>query len=209
MRTYWSRTLLFIGIALVLAGIAVIAVPVAAVFNRGAAGNNALYAWQHGGEKNITGAVKGTVAPIPATVCSASNAPPADYALVTFPVTGGVSYAGVATNGTWAQLLTMPMVHYVTSPAPGQPGNVIIGFHREPQYQNINQMRVGQLVKIETRNCATYTYRITGAWDETPSQVTQLVPTTGSQLTLITCTPWWVDTHRLVWRATLIGSTPG
>ena len=34
--------------------------------------------------------------------------------------------------------------------------------------------------------------------------MTQLNSTTGNDLTLITCTPFWVDSQRLVWRGTLV-----
>jgi sortase (surface protein transpeptidase) len=33
--------------------------------------------------------------------------------------------------------------------------------------------------------------------------VTQLASTSGHELTLVTCTPWWQDYDRLVWRADL------
>jgi sortase (surface protein transpeptidase) len=46
-------------------------------------------------------------------------------------------------------------------------------------------------------------YTITQRWDLAPSAVTQLVPTDGQELTLITCDPWWQDYNRLVWRADL------
>ena len=50
----------------------------------------------------------------------------------------------------------------------------------------------------------TYTYRITDRWVIHPQDVTQLVPTDGHDLTLITCTPWWRDYDRIVWRASLV-----
>ena len=194
--------------ALIFAGILIIAIPLWQIWHRASNDSTALYTWQHGGSTALAARPVGTSTPIPTSICSAANAPAADYALVTFPVTNGVQYADVATQGTWNQLLTRSMVHYNTSPNPGQPGNMIIGFHREPQFEYINQMNVGQSISIETRDCATYTYRITGKWVLAPSNVTQLVPTSGSQLTLITCTPWWIDTDRIVWRATLVASTP-
>jgi hypothetical protein len=39
--------------------------------------------------------------------------------------------------------------------------------------------------------------------------VTQLGTTTGHDLTLVTCTPWWRDYNRIVWRGTLVSSQPG
>jgi sortase A len=100
------------------------------------------------------------------------------------------------------------MVHYKTSAAPGQQGNVIVAFHREPHYEHIDQLKVGDTVTVQDRSCTTFTYRITDRWTLAPSKVTQLVSTSGHDLTLITCTPWWRDYDRIVWRATLVG-TPG
>lgn len=198
-----------IGAGLIAVGILVVTIPIMGVLNRNSNAQNALYNWDHGGSTSIQGAVKGApTQAAPSNLCSAQNAPASDYALITFPTVNGITYAGVAAQGTWAQLLTTTMVHYDTTPAPGQAGNVIIGFHREPQYEYINQMKVGQDIIIETRDCATFTYQITGTWVETPAQVTQLVSTSGHNLTLITCTPWWIDTSRIVWRGTLVSSTP-
>ena len=106
-------------------------------------------------------------------------------------------------DGDWTKLDDRSMVHWYGSPAPGGKGNVIIAFHREPDYQNIDQLAVGETVTIQDRSCQTYVYTITQHWDLAPSAVTQLVPTSGQELTLITCDPWWQDYNRLVWRADL------
>jgi len=101
------------------------------------------------------------------------------------------------------------MVHYRGTSDPGQQGNVIIAFHREPDYQNINQLGVGGTITIQDRACHTFVYQVTQTWDLPPSQVTQLSPTSGYDLTMITCDPWWQDYNRIVWRATLISPKPG
>ena len=66
---------------------------------------------------------------------------------------------------------------------------------------------------IQNRTCQTFVYKVTSKWDLAPNQVTQLVPTAGHELTMITCDPWWQDYNRLVWRAELITapapSSPG
>ncbi|TMB90710.1 MAG: class E sortase [Chloroflexi bacterium] len=100
------------------------------------------------------------------------------------------------------------MVHYHGTPDPGQRGNVVIAFHREPDYQHIDQLRPGDTVTIQDRQCQSFAYKITGRWDLPPAQVTQLAPTTGYDLTLVTCDPWWQDYNRLVWRATLVNPPP-
>src|SRR6202035_2636821 len=136
-----------------------------------------------------------------------------DYALVSFGAPAQYHYAAVAGNGTWALLNSRSMVHYAGTPNPGQAANVIIAFHREPHFQYISGLNVGDTIAIENRACQTFVYKVTQRWDLAPAKVTQLVPTSRHELTMITCDPWWQDYNRLVWRAELISapapSSPG
>jgi len=97
------------------------------------------------------------------------------------------------------------MVHYSAHriPAAGQRD------HRLPpraDFQYINELNVGGTITIENRACQTFVYKVTQRWDLSPAKVTQLAPTSGHELTMITCDPWWQDYNRLVWRAELISS---
>jgi len=69
--------------------------------------------------------------------------------------------------------------HYHGTPDPGQQGNSIIAFHREPDYQHIDGLAVGGTVSIQDKACHTFVYKVTQVWDLTPAKVTQLVPTSG------------------------------
>lgn len=196
-----------VGLAAIVTGVSLIVVPLVGVLQRGQADQSALGAWNSGGKDAIVGApssASGTPAPT-AMPCGSSSA--SDYALVTFGAPAADHYAAVATNGNWDALHDRSMVHYAGTPDPGQQGNSIIAFHREPDFEHIDQLNVGDTVTVEDRACKTYTYQITGRWVLDPNRVTQLVPTTGHDLTLITCTPFWVDTQRIVWRASLVTST--
>jgi LPXTG-site transpeptidase (sortase) family protein len=62
-------------------------------------------------------------------------------------------------------------------------------------------------VSVQDRACHTFTYKVTSRWTLDPARVTQLVPTSGHDLTLITCTPFWVDSQRIVWRASMVATT--
>lgn len=200
---------MLVGAALVVAGIVVIAVPLVGTWVRGNADDQALRDWNSGGSSALAGAVPHDPDAIPGSstaatsTCRPDAAPAADYALVSFPSLPQYGYSGVAGNGDWNMLHQRSMVHYTTSAAPGQQGNVIIAFHREPHYEHIDQLGVGDLVTVQDRSCNTWTYRITQRWTESPDQVSQLVSTSGHDLTLITCTPWWRDDDRIVWRGTL------
>jgi len=210
-RGHWVRRgLVVTGLLLILAGVAVIAVPLYFVWQRGKADDQALAEWNAGGSQAIVGGLGAPIgsagegaAEAPLT-CHASSAPPDDYALVRFPSLAQYSYAGVAGDGTWDLLRHRSMVHYKDSASPGDLGNVIIGFHREPHYEHIDLLKKGDVVDIQDRSCHTFHYRVTSMAVKYPNEVNELTQTSGHDLTLITCTPWWRDYQRIVWRATLI-----
>ncbi len=197
--------LLAVGLAAILSGAGLVAIPLLSVIERGNTDQAALSTWQTGGSSALTGAPKDSSSQAKTVACGAGSA--ADYALVTFGAPASEHYAGVAADGTWDALHDRSMVHYTGTAAPGQQGNAIIAFHREPNYEHIDLLNVGDLVTVQDRTCHRFTYRVTGHWVLDPARVTQLVPTTGHDLTLITCTPFWVDSQRIVWRASLVATT--
>lgn len=204
-RASLRTALVAVGLCAILVGVGLIVVPVLGVFQRGAADQSALSTWQKSGSNALTGAPSSPTAQPHTTTCGSGSA--ADYALVSFGAPAAEHYSGVATDGTWDSLHDRSMVHYTGTAAPGQVGNSIIAFHREPDYEHIDQLNVGDTVTVQDRSCTTFTYRVVQRWVLDPSKVSQLVPTTGHDLTLITCTPFWVDTQRIVWRAALVTPT--
>jgi LPXTG-site transpeptidase (sortase) family protein len=210
-RRWTWRALIAIGACMVAAGIALLAIPIISTYVRGGADDRALQDWNSGGSSALAGAPHDPDAearPGTGGSCVPNSAPAGDFALVSFSSLPQYGYSGVAANGDWNTLHERSMVHYHTTPAPGQKGNVIIAFHREPHYEHIDQMKVGDSVTVQDRSCVTYTYRITGRWVLDPNKVTQLGPTSDYNLTLITCTPWWRDYNRIVWRAVLVDPEP-
>jgi len=192
-----------VGLGLVAGGLVLIVPPLWALYQRNKVDDNALSQWNKGGSQALVGGGATNY-----TGQCGSGDPSENYARVSFPSLPQYGYAGVAGDGSWDLLKQRSMVHYKGTAAPGQTGNDIIAFHREPEYEHIDQLKVGDVVDVQDRSCKTYAYRITGRWQLYPSNVTQLTTTTGSDLTLITCTPFWVDSQRLVWRGALI-TAPG
>ncbi len=186
-----------------------------AVAARGGNDLNAVNSWLSGSASADPSSSQAGVVAATGSTCGGAASESDAYALVEFTGLPQYGYVGVAVNGNWTQLDDRSMVHWYGSPAPGGDGNVIMAFHREPDFQYIDQLTTGETVTIEDRSCQTYVYTITKHWELAPSDVNQLVPTGGQQLTLITCTPWWQDYDRLVWRADLtsvngapVGSSP-
>ena len=202
-RRLWVL-LLTLGVALFIAGTALVVGPLWSVWHRGQADQSALQAWNSGGSSALVGPVTGGVADVGKSTCGASS--PTDYALVTFTSLAEDHYSGVSGDGTWDLLAQRSMVHYTGTPGPGQTGNVIIAFHREPNFEHIDQMKVGDKITVQDRACHSFIYQVTQRWTLAPSRVTQLTPTSGHDLTLITCDPWWQDYNRLVWRAALVSA---
>ena len=197
--------LLFAGLGCIVAGGFLLAGPVFNVWQRGQADQSAVNSWQSGGAAALACTPARCPSETPGAVLSCGSASSSDYAFVKFLDPSVYRYVGVAGDGNWDSLQQRSMVHYHGTPDPGQQGNVIIAFHREPGYEHIDQLVKGGTISVEDRACHVWQYRVTSTATVDPnSRVTQLDPTSGHDLTLITCTPWWVDTKRIVWRATLI-----
>lgn len=196
------------GILLILAGLAIFVPPLVGLLQRSSADTQALSKWKDPGAALTTRLPKvktinqpGTT-PVPTAPACGSGSAAASYALVAFPSLSGIE--GVAGNGNWSLLYLRSVVHYQTTPAPGQPGNGIYALHREPNFEPLGDLQVGDSIVLTNRSCQQFTYVITNLWTEYPSQVTQLQPiSSGSWITVITCTPLWIDSQRLVIRAQL------
>ncbi len=169
---------------------------------RGNADSEALSAWRTTGNSAIQGEIK-TDPGGNAAACTASGGKAGDFARVDFTSILGYDYSGVAGDGGWDLLNQRSMVHYKGTPAPGQKGNMIIAFHREPNYEHIDNLVVNGNVTVEDKSCHSYVYTITQRWELSPNDVSQLNPTTGYDITMVTCTPFWQDYNRYVWRGKL------
>ncbi|MHB8509901.1 MAG: sortase [Candidatus Dormibacteria bacterium] len=101
------------------------------------------------------------------------------------------------------------LVHYHDSPAPGHHGNVLIAFHREFHWRDIDQLGPGDTVQLETTDRRTYSYTVDFVRIVSPSDISLLKPTDGSDLTMVTCDPWLVDSKRMIFRAHLVTGPGG
>lgn len=98
------------------------------------------------------------------------------------------------------------LTHFHFSGQLGQPGNYVLYGHDDLYgniFQSLGSMQVGDLVRL-TQGAHRYTYRVTGGGIVAPTDVAVMDPTPNATLTLISCTPMWVDTQRIVVRAMLV-----
>jgi LPXTG-site transpeptidase (sortase) family protein len=200
-----SRLLTALGVALIVGGLWFAAHPLVALVERSRADQTAMAQWNHGGSQALMGSAPATGADHPTTPsttgCGGSSAD--SYALLSFPSLAQYGYSGVAGDGSWDELARRSMVHFRGSAAPGAAGNAIIGFHREPNFEHIDQLAVGDTVVVQDRSCRVWHYVIGQRWVLPPDRVTQLGTTSEAALTLVTCDPWFRDDNRIIWRASL------
>lgn len=97
------------------------------------------------------------------------------------------------------------LTHFPFSAQPGDPGNDVIYGHDDIQgsiFRLLITMRVGDNVYI-TKGSHRFTYTVTGRSIVLPTDVAVMNNTQDATLTMISCTPLYVDTRRIVVRAAL------
>jgi sortase A len=95
--------------------------------------------------------------------------------------------------------------HHQGTANPGEPGNVVLSGHiSSPNegaiFKRLPQLKVGDAVIVATAQ-QHHLYRVTDTEVVTPAAVEVLQPTADSTLTLITCVPDGIYSHRLIVRA--------
>ena len=107
-------------------------------------------------------------------------------------------------NGLW-DVADWAIGHLSTTPNPGAPGNAAYSAHDDIKgevFKRLGELKPGDQINLFTRH-AVYTYTVTTQQVVDPSDVSVLNPTRSSTITLISCTPYWVDTQRLIVHAIL------
>lgn len=178
-----------VGVAMLLTGLVIGTRLGLQVFSQQKQDTSQDHAWQQ-----FTKAVQGQNVAIPA---DAGNI----YLKLVVPKLA--SKDGVAVDGDWNSLHDAGMVHYHDSPAPGATGNMLLAFHRETHWMDVNQLKAGDQVLVQTRDLKNYTYVIDFVRTVNPSDVSLLRQTTGKDITLITCDPPWQDYNRMLFRGHL------
>jgi sortase A len=95
--------------------------------------------------------------------------------------------------------------HHLGSANPGEPGNCVISAHNDifgEIFRRLPDVELGDEVTILTSRHA-YRYVVTQKRIVDPEDVSVMFPTTSPVLTLISCYPYGVDTHRIVVTAEL------
>lgn len=102
--------------------------------------------------------------------------------------------------------------HVMGTAGIGEKGNCAIAAHRTQAFRYLNLLKEGDTIVIKA-NGNIYTYLVYGLFDVEPTELWVLEPVEGEDytLTMITCTPYMVSSHRLIVWASLSdinGMTP-
>lgn len=109
-------------------------------------------------------------------------------------------------NGVW-QVADWAVGHLAGSPNPGGVGNMAVAAHDDIKgeiFKRVGELSPGDKVLLYTQH-AVYTYVVVGQQAVDPTDSAVLDPTPNATLTMVTCTPYWVDGQRLIVTADLKG----
>lgn len=107
--------------------------------------------------------------------------------------------APVVEGDGWEEL-KMGAGHHIGSPNPGEKGNMVISGHDDVYgeiFRDLEDLSIGDEVIVYAGD-TPYRYVIVAKRIVEPSEVSLLEPTPNATVTLITCYPYLIDTHRLV-----------
>ena len=104
-------------------------------------------------------------------------------------------------EGTNKSALSASLGHEPGTASPGEVGNCVIAGHRNynfgKYFNRLDEVEVGDEIFVDTRD-NTYEYKVSEIKVVEPEDIEILDPTEDEQLTLYTCTPIYIATHRLV-----------
>lgn len=111
-------------------------------------------------------------------------------------------------EGTTNAVLKSAVGHMDDTSYPGFPGNCVIMGHRNYTYglffNRLNEVKIGDVLSVES-NGITRLYMVYASYVVEPDDFSESVQSGLNEVTLITCTPIYVATHRLIVKAVLIG----
>ncbi len=107
--------------------------------------------------------------------------------------------APVVKGDDW-ESLKMGAGHHIGSANPGERGNCVISAHNDIYgeiFRDLPKMNIGDEILVHTQTQA-YRYVVEQTRIIEPTEVSVMAPTSSPVLTLISCYPYGIDTHRIV-----------
>ena len=154
------------------------------------------------GRTSPTATATSTVTPVPSATPGATPVSPTGVRFVIPAI--GVD-APMVEGDDWESLKS-GIGHRIGSAWPGENGNVVISAHNDVYgaiFRDLKNLRPGDLVYVYTPK-GTFRYEVLFTRLVLPTEVSVTNPTRQPILTMITCYPPYVDTHRIVVTAKLV-----
>lgn len=109
-------------------------------------------------------------------------------------------------EGVGNEILKYAVGHFTGTAMPGQKGNFCVAGHRSYTYSEyfnrLDEVVIGDSIIVKTQK-GEFTYKVYEKKVVEPTETSVLNPTKDATLTLVTCTPIRVATHRLIIKAKL------
>lgn len=109
-------------------------------------------------------------------------------------------------EGSTRGVLSSALGHVENTALPGENGNCCIAGHRNyvfgKYFNRLDEVTVGDSIELKTKD-SLYKYEVVSIEVVEPEEVSVLDYADGRNLTLITCTPFMVGTHRLIVHAVM------
>lgn len=105
----------------------------------------------------------------------------------------------IVEGDSWEQL-KLGVGHHLNSANPGERGNMVLSAHNDIYgeiFRRLDDLELGDDVVVYADK-QPYRYVVTAKQIVEPTEVSVLAPTTKPVVTLISCYPYMVDTHRIV-----------
>lgn len=112
--------------------------------------------------------------------------------------------APVVLGDGWEQLKKGVGQHVGTA-NPGETGNLVVSAHNDifgELFKDLDKLKTGDTIIVTTQD-RSFTYVVNGTQIVEPTRVDLMAPTPEKTLTMISCYPYRIDTHRIVVTAIL------
>ena len=113
-------------------------------------------------------------------------------------------------EGVDTDVLKHAVGHFIGTPMPGSKGNFCVAGHRSYTYNQyfnrLDELVIGDKI-IVTTIAGEFTYKIYEIKVVEPEEISVLDNTKDAEITLVTCTPIRIATHRLIVRGKIVENT--
>lgn len=96
----------------------------------------------------------------------------------------------VVAEGDSNDVLRRAVGHIPDTPLPGEPGNIALAGHRDTFFRPLRKIQPGDVITIDT-SANRFQYEVQSTNIVSPSDMSVLKPTADSELTLVTCFPFY------------------